>query len=51
MIFQLYPTPKAVFNGIISPVEYFTVKYGAHNDIAVVSIHEIVASVGVIDLF
>ena len=40
-----------MYNGTVSPVDYFTVKFGAHNDIAVVSVHGIVPSVGVIDLF
>ena len=34
----------------MSPIDYFTVKYGAHNDIAVVSSHRIIPSVGVIDI-
>ena len=37
LFLKLYPTPKAVFNGSLAPVQYFTPKWYDHQDIAVVS--------------
>ena len=37
VFFKLYPTPKAVMNGNLTPNQYFTPKRFDHQDIAVVS--------------